>query len=147
MKCNFSISDYKVFKIALACEITCMLEMLKTSWNSFLKKKEFEKDFNLKKNIKISFIRNFPNIYFIHIPMSHLAPYDPLAQPFKQLPFTWLHGSLFSQFPQICWHSSPNVLLVHSIKRVHFVYNTFVYYQFIYNLTKVTLYSRAFFFI
>lgn len=69
IKSIFSIYDSEVSKVALVCEITCMLEMLKTSWNSFWKNKILKKILILK----ISFVKNFPNIFFYY--HTNFTPY------------------------------------------------------------------------
>ena len=56
-------------------------------------------------------------------PLSHLSPYVPLSQPFRQLPFMWWHCFPYRQFPHIKMHSSPYVLSLHSVpKKTHHFY-------------------------
>ena len=50
----------------------------------------------------------------LRLPLSHLSPYTPTSQPFKQLPFTWLHCSPLLQLPQVWLQLRPYVNCSHS---------------------------------
>ena len=53
----------------------------------------------------------------IILPWSHLSPDTPKSHPFKQLPFTWWHGSPLLQLPHVWLHSRPYLLLLHSSEK------------------------------
>ena len=72
-------------------------------------------------------------------PLSHLSPYVPLSQPFRQLPFMWWHCFPFRQFPHIIMHSLPYVLSLHSVPKK----SQNVYIQWLCMYTRIFLWSKA----
>ena len=51
----------------------------------------------------------------IHLPLSHLSPWNPASHPFGQDPVTWWHCSPRKQLLQLVLHSRPYLFPSHSI--------------------------------
>lgn len=81
--------------------------MIKIKYNSLQRKGVFSWFF---------YIQN-TQVGRLNRPLSHLSPYVPLSQPFRQLPFMWWHCFPFRQFPHIIMHSLPYVLSLHSVPK------------------------------
>ena len=62
-------------------------------------------------------VKLFLNVLYmqIHLPLSHLSPWNPASHPFGQDPFTWWHCSPRKQLLQLVLHSRPYLFPSHSI--------------------------------